>query len=183
MGNVVLGTVISLDGFINDRDGSASRLYRDMGELVDNAMVQEAMEKTGAVVMGKRSYELGNGDYTGYEFQVPLFVVTHQAPEQVAKGENDKLSFTFVTDGVESAIRQAKAAAGDKDVTIVGGADIAQQALKSGLVDELQLDVVSVLLGEGLRYFEHMEGSQIELESTKVQNSGGITQLYFRVIR
>ena len=111
MTKVIGGMNMSLDGFVNDRNGSVSRLYPDMQAMVESEVLQEAMRTTGAVLMGRHSYDMGNGDFTGYEFQVPLFVVTHNAPDQVAKGENDKLSFTFVTDGIESAVNQAKAAA------------------------------------------------------------------------
>lgn len=183
MGKVILGTVMSLDGYSNDRDGSVSRLYRDFGTLADNEAVQEAMRTTGAVIMGRRSYEMSNGDFTGYEFQTPIFVVTHNPPATPAKGENENLKFHFVTDGVESAVRQAKAAAGDKDVTIVGGADIAQQILKVGLADELHIDIVSVLLGGGLRFFDPLGGQQIELEAKKVDTAAGVTHMIFRVLK
>jgi dihydrofolate reductase len=181
MGKVVLGMTMSLDGFVNDRDGSVSRLYVDMGELHETEGLQEAMRDTGAVVMGRRSYEMANGDFTGYEFQVPIIVVTHHPPEQVAKGENAHLKFHFVSDGVESAVRQAKAAAGDKDVTIIGGADIAQQCIRAGLVDELQVGIAPVLLGGGLRFFEHL--GVVELEQTRVIRSRGRTDIYYRVMR
>lgn len=183
MGKVILGTVMSLDGFMNDRDGGTSRLYRDFGPLAENEPVQEAMRTTGAVIMGRRSYEMGNGDFTGYEFQTPIFVVTHHPPAAPAKGENEHLKFHFVMDGVESAVRQAKAAAGDKRVTVVGGADIGQQLLKAGLVDELHLDIVSVLLGGGLRFFDHLDGTQIELEAQTVVTNPGVTHMKFRVLK
>ena len=141
------------------------------------------MRNTGAVVMGRHSYDMGNGDYTGYEFQASIFVITHDAPQQVAKGENENLTFTFVTDGVESAISQAKIAAGDKDVTIVGGADIGQQCLKAGLVDELHLDIVPVFLNQGLRLFEHLDGADIKLERIKVSVEPTFTHLRFRVVK
>ena len=80
-------------------------------------------------------------DFTGYEFQVPIFVVTHRPPKAVAKGENGKLSFEFVGD-VDSAVQKAKKTAGSKDVTVVGGASIAQQCITSGLADELQIGIV-----------------------------------------
>lgn len=183
MGKVILGTVMSLDGFMNDRDGGTSRLYRDFGALAENEAVLEAMRTTGAVIMGRHSYEMANGDFMGYEFQTPIFVVTHNPPDAPAKGENEHLKFHFVTDGVESAVRQAKAAAGDKDVTVVGGADIGQQLLKAGLVDELHLDIVGVLLGGGLRFFDHLDGTQIELEAQKVDSSSGIVHTIFRVLK
>lgn len=183
MGKVILGTVMSLDGFMNDKDGGTSRLYRDFGALADNEAVLEAMRTTGAVIMGRRSYEMGNGDFTGYEFQTPIFVVTHNPPATPAKGENEYLKFHFVTDGVESAVRQAKAAAGDKDVTVVGGADIGQQLLKAKLVDELHIDVAAVLLGGGLRFFDHLDGTPIELEAQQVSSTTGVIHLIFRVLK
>jgi dihydrofolate reductase len=183
MGKVILGTVMSLDGYMNDKNGSISRLYRDYGTLADNEVVQEAMRTTGAVIMGRRNYDMGNGDFTGYEFQTPIFVITHNPPAAPAKGENENLKFHFVTDGVESAVHQAKAAAADKDVTIVGGADVGQQVLKTGLVDELHIDIVSVLLGGGLRFFDDLGGKQIELEAKKVDAVTGITHMIFRVLK
>src|SRR3712207_4949960 len=115
MGKVVLGMTISLDGFVNDRNGSVERLYPDLAALRETEILQEAMRTTGAVVMGRRSYDMGQGDFTGYEFQVPIFVLTHHVPEKPAKGENEYLKFHFVTDGVVSAIEKAKVAAGERD--------------------------------------------------------------------
>jgi dihydrofolate reductase len=172
---------MSLDGFVNDRNGEVGRLYPDMDSMRASEQLQEAIRSTGAVVMGRRSYEMGNGDFTGYEFQVPIFVVTHQAPEQVAKGENDKLTLTFVTEGIERAIDQAKAAAGDKDVTMVGGASTIRQCIGAGLADELQIDLRSVLLGDGLRLFDRSDDPPIELESIGVSESPGVTHLRYRL--
>lgn len=133
--------------------------------------------------MGRHAYDMAEGDYTGYEFQVPLFILTHDVPQQVAKGANDKLSFNFVTDGVESIIEKAKAVAGDRNVMIVGGANIEQQCLKARLVDEIHIDVRSILLGEGLRLFEHLGPDLIELESIGVTESPGFIHLQFRVVK
>lgn len=183
MAKVIGGMTISLDGFINDREGSVAALYPNFTELVESEMMQQAMQSTGAVVMGRRSYEMGNGDFTGYEFQVPIFVVTHHRPETVAKGENEHLTFTFVTDGIESAIQQAKAAAGDKEVVIVGGADITQQAINAHLVDELQIGVMPVLFGEGVRLFANLTHPPA-LEKAGISESvGGRTDIIYRIIR
>ncbi len=159
MAKVLLGMTMSLDGFINDRNGGVDHLYPDLEALRKTEALQELIRTTGAVVMGRRAYDMAAGDFTDYEFQVPIFVLTHQAPERVAKGENERLTFTFVTDGIESAIRQAKVAAGDKDVSVIGGARTVQQCLQAGLGDELQIDIRPVLLGEGLRLFEHLSMS------------------------
>src|SRR5581483_8665795 len=126
MGKVILGMTTSLDGFINDRSGSVGALYPDLAELRNTEPLQEAIQNTGAVVMGRNAFAMAQDPdwYAGnYEFQVPIFVITQQAPQKHPK-ETDALTFTFVTDGIESAIRQARAAAGDKDVYIIGGASI-----------------------------------------------------------
>ena len=117
MGKARFGMTMSLDGFVADRNGDASVLYPDRRELRKTEMLWELIATTGAVVMGRHAYDMTDGDWTDYEFQVPIFVLTHRPPERPAQG----LKFTFVTDGVESAMKQAHAAAGDKDVTVVGG--------------------------------------------------------------
>ncbi len=183
MGKVLLGMTMSLDGFIHDRKGDVSRLYPDLGALRQTEVLQESIKTTGAVVMGRRAYDMAEGDFTDYEFQVPIFVLTHDVPDMVAKGENERLTFTFVTDGIESAIEKAKAVAGDKYVTVIGGANIAQQCIKKGLLDEIQLGIVPILLGEGLRLFEHVGSEQIELERMRVLESPTRTDLRFRVIK
>jgi dihydrofolate reductase len=173
--------VMSVDGYVSDRNGDLSRLYPDFQAMVESAAVQEAMQATGAMVMGRRSYDMGNGDFTGYEFQVPIFVVTHNVPPQPARGQNDQLSFTFVIEGVARAIELAKSAAGSRDVTIVGGPDTIRQALAAGLVDELHLDIRAVLLHDGLSLFEPSDGSPVELAIIDVTGSPGITHIRYRV--
>lgn len=183
MGSVVLGMTVSLDGFVNDRHGDVGRLYSDLDDFMTTEAGQEAIATTGAVVMGRRAYDMGQGDFTGYEFQVPIFVVTHRAPETAAKGENDALTFTFVTDGVERAVTQAKAAAGDRNVVVVGGADVARQCLKAGLVDQLHIDIMPIILGDGLRLFDDRGSPEIRLERTAVSAGGARTSFRFRVLR
>lgn len=109
--------------------------------------------------------------------------IPHAAPATVAKGENDRLRFTFVSEGIEQAIKHAKAAAGGKNVVIVGGAQTVRQALAAGLVDELQIDLVQVLLGGGVRLFEALDSAPIELERTRVVEYSWFTHLAFRVVR
>ena len=133
--------------------------------------------------MGRHAYDMANGDFTGYEFQVPIFVLTHHVPAKVAKGENEDFRFNFITDGIESAIEKARIAAVEKDVAVIGGADIFQQCLNKGLVDELQIDIAPVLLGDGLRLFEHINAESIELETKDVIESPGVTHLRFRVVK
>jgi len=183
MGNVIVGATLSLDGFISDRHGDISRLYPDLEALRRTEMLQEEIRTTGAVVMGRRAYDMAEGDLTDYEYQVPIFVLTHHLPEKAVKGENDRLTVTFVTEGIHRAIEQAKAAAGDKQVTVVGGANTAQQCLRAGLVDEIHLGIVPVLLGDGLRFFGPLVNEQMELERTRVFESPTRTDLWFRVVK
>jgi dihydrofolate reductase len=183
MGKVIFGMIMSLDGFVNDREGGASQLYPDMEAMRQWPELQAAMEQTGAVIMGRRSYDMGQGDFTGYEFQTPIFVITHHPPQTPAKGENDKLKFHFVTDGVASAVKQAKAAAGDKDVTMVGGVDVAHQAIKAGLIDEIHIDIRSILLGGGLHLFEGLDIDPVELEIIHVSHIPGFIHTRFRVVK
>jgi dihydrofolate reductase len=183
MGNVIIGATMSLDWFMNDRHGDVSRLYSDLEALRRTEMLQEEIQNTGAVVMGRRAYDMADGDLTDYEYQVPIFVLTHAVPDKVIKGENDQLTVTFVIDGIERAIEKAKAAAGDKHVMVVGGANTAQQCLRAGLVDEIHIGIVPVLFGEGLRFFEPVVSQQMELERTRVFESPTRTDLWFRVVK
>ena len=181
MGKVIVGTTMSLDGFMNDRIGSVESLYPDLSELRETEMLQESMKSTGAVVMGRHAFDMAQGDLTGYEYQVPIFVLTHHPPQTVTKGQNDKLKIIFVTDGIESAIQRAKAAAGEKDVTVVGGAKTAQQIINARLFDELQIGIVPILLGGGLRFFDNASIENVELEKIRVLESAGRIDLRYRV--
>lgn len=183
MGNVIVGATMSLDGFMSDRNGDVSRLYPDFEALHRTDMLREEIRTTGAVVMGRHAYDMAAGDFTAYEYQTPIFVLTHHVPEQVAKGQNDQLTITYVTDGVESAIAKAKAAAGGKQVTVVGGANTAQQCLRAGLVDEIHIGIVPVLLGAGLRFFEPLAHEGLKLVQTRVFESPTRTDLWYTVVR
>lgn len=184
MVKVVAGMTMSLDGFVEDGAGSVAKLYPDFEAMRESAVMEESMVNTGAVLMGRRTFEMA-GDADGYadnyEYQVPIFVLTHQQPEKHPR-ENDHLKFTFVSDGMESAVRQAKAAAGEKDVTVVGGASMIQELLRAGLVDEVHVDIMPVLLGGGLRLFEQI-GKEITLEKIDVSETGMRTSLRFRVVK
>lgn len=182
MAKVVVGMTTSLDGFVADQNGGVGRLYPDLAALRGTAYMTAIIEATGAVLMGRRTFEMGEPDsYVGnYEFQVPIFVLTHEPPH-VRPKQDKHLTFTFVTDGVESAIAQARAVAGDKVVQVVGGVSVAQQLLRAGLVDELRVDVMPVLLGAGLRFFGHPGLERVQLEKIGVQDVGARTSFSFRI--
>src|SRR2546426_4628613 len=117
MAKVIAGMTSSLDGFVADPTGGLDRLNPDLEALRGTAYMNALIEETGAVLMGRRTFEMGDPDsYVGnYEFQVPIFVVTH-GPPRIPPKQDERLTFTFVSDGVASAIEQARAAAGDKAV-------------------------------------------------------------------
>jgi dihydrofolate reductase len=183
MATVTAGMTISLDGFVTDQSGSVSRLYPDLAELRDTEYMQKPIEETGAVVMGRRTFEMGDPDsYVGeYEFQVPIFVVTHDPPAKPPK-QDEHLTFTFVTEGAEAAIEKAKAAAGDKVVQVVGGPDLVQQLFRSGLVNELRVDIMPVVFGGGLRLLENIDPERVRLAKQGVQEVGDRTSLRFRIV-
>jgi dihydrofolate reductase len=182
LAKVIVGMTISLDGFAADQNGNAGRLYPDLAALRDTAYMRDAIQQTGAVLMGRRTFEMADPDsYVGdYEFQVPIFVLTHHPPG-VRPKQDEHLTFTFVADGLESAVAQAKAAARDKAVQVVGGVSLAQQLLDAGLVDELHVDIMPVFLGIGLRSFESPSLERVRLEKINLQEVGARTSLRFRV--
>jgi dihydrofolate reductase len=147
-----------------------------------DSMANEVMNETGAVVVGKRTFEtsLKNNHLPyGGMVKVPQFVITDEAQDVTTIGG---LVFTFVTDGVQPAIEMAKAAAGDKNVSILG-ASIDQQCLKAHLADEIVIHLAPVLLGEGIRLFDHLGTQPIELERNGAVSTAGITSLRFRVVK
>jgi dihydrofolate reductase len=161
------------------------------GEInASSAVVQDMLADVGAVVMGRKMFGGGPGGW-GDEpwegwwgddppFHVPVFVVTHHAREPLAKAGGT--TFHFVTDGAESALQQARRAAGGGGVSVAGGAEVAQQLLAAGLIDEFTLSVVPFMLGGGTRLLENL-GADLELQQTDVVPAPGVTHLKYRVVR
>jgi dihydrofolate reductase len=158
----------------------------------DSEVVEETLRNVGATVMGRRMFSGGQGPWEddpnadgwwGDEppFHHPVFILTHHAREPVAK--QGGTTFTFVTDGIESALEQARAAAEDTDVAIGGGASIVQQYFRAGLIDEFQVHVVPVLLGGGVRLFDELGPERPRLELTRAIGSPAVTHLRYRVVR
>jgi dihydrofolate reductase len=148
----------------------------------DSVLMREWFDATGAVVMGRMMYDTGE-EFWGDNppFRAPVFVLTHRPrPTLVKEGGT---TFTFVTDGIHSALDQAKAAAGDKNVDIAGGARTVQQYLREGLIDELQLHVVPALLGEGLRLFEGLGAGRRNLEPVRVVDTPLATHVKYRFVK
>jgi dihydrofolate reductase len=182
MGKVIVGATLSLDGFMADRNGDLSPLYPDLDALRQSAYLQEQIRNTGAAIMGRYTYDLGLGDLSDYEFQVPIFVLTHNPPAEGPKGQNDRLKVYFVTEGIDAAVERAKAAAGEKDVQVIGGADVSRQILERGLADELGIGIAPVLLGDGLRFFDGFETEDYTLEKISTQEAAGATYMQFKLV-
>ncbi len=185
-GKVVLGMTMSLDGFVNDREGSVNRLYPDLRQLRRTRMLRDLIRTTGAVVMGRNAFDMADDPdwFAGnYEFQVPIFILTHRVPQKHPK-ETENLKIVFVTDGIKSAIEKARNAAGSKNVQVIGGASTFQQCINEGLADEVHIGIMPVLLGGGLRLFENAHTEHIKLEKIGVINSmRDRTDLILRVIK
>jgi dihydrofolate reductase len=163
---------------------------REGGEVnASSEVIEESLENVGATVMGRNMFGGGPGPWgedpwDGWwgedpPFHTPVFVLTHHEREPLAK--QGGTTFTFVTDGIESALEQAKEAAGGKDVALGGGASAAQQYLAAGLIDEMQLNVVPVLLGAGTRLFEGIPDADVKLEPVRVVETPDVTHLKYRV--
>jgi dihydrofolate reductase len=203
MGKVVFNMTVSLDGFVAGPNDGPDNGLGDGGDplfnwyfsgntdfpISDGNMVlkvspqsaeilKEAFENYGAGVWGRRTFDIARA-WGGHPPGTPCFIVTHTVPQEwVYKGS----PFTFVTDGVESAIRQAKEAAGDKNV-VVCTPTILQQGLNAGLIDEIHLDVAPLLLGRGVRLFDNLDIEPIELERIRVVEAPGVTHFGFRVVK
>jgi dihydrofolate reductase len=191
MSKVIFDISMSLDGFVTAANVRPEEPMGDGGQRLhewafgdderNRELHAEAVHSLGAVIAGGRTYDLsvpwwGADGPTG-PARVPVFVVTHAEPEDVPEGG----VYTFVTDGIESALEEAKAAAGDKDVAVMGAAEIGRQYIGAGLVDEISIHLMPVLFGGGTRMFEHLGGEHIRLETTSVIQTPAATHLEFRV--
>ncbi len=166
-----------------------SRHGLDGGDVnASTEVVEESLANVGATVMGRNMFG-GRGPWEDQPwdgwwgddppFQMPVFVVTHHPREPLVK--RGGTTFTFVTDGIESALERAREAAGARDVALSGGASVAQQYLKAGLIDELQIHVVPVILGDGTRLFDNLAGADVGLECTEAVEAPGVVHLTYRV--
>lgn len=203
MRKVIFNITLSLDGFVAGPNDGPENGLGDGGwplfnwyfsgdteiPISDGQMVLKvsaqsaelmkgAMETYGAGVWGRRTFDIAKA-WGGHPPGRPCFIVTHHAPQEWVKEDSP---FTFVTDGVESAIRQAKEVAGDRNVVLCT-ASILQQALKAGLVDEIYLDVAPLLLFRGVRLFDNLGPEPLELERIYAIEAPGVTHLGFRVIK
>ena len=192
MAKVIFDISMSLDGFVTASNVRPEEPLGEGGQRLhewafgederNRELLTEAVDAVGAIIAGRGTYDLsvpwwGADGPTG-PARVPVFVLTHDEPEDAPEGG----VYTFVTDGIERALEQAKAAAGEKDVAVMGGAHIGQQYIAAGLVDEISIHLVPVLFGDGTRMFEHLGGEHFQLETAGVIETPETTHLRFRVV-
>ena len=203
MSKVTFNMTVSLDGFVAGPNDGPENGLGDGGDALFNwyfkgdteielsegtpklkiskqsaELLKDAMSTYGAGVWGRRTFDIAHG-WGGHPPGSPAFIVTHNIPQEwVYEGS----PFTFVTDGVESAIHQAKKAAGDKDVVICTPS-VLQQALKAGLVDEIYVDVAPLLIGGGVSLFDHLGTGPINLECIRAIQAPNVTHLAYRVLK
>ncbi len=193
MGKVKCEISMSLDGFVagpnvrvgNGMGDDGDRLHDWMFDAkteTDAEIVDEKFSSTGAIVIGKRMFDVGFEPWGDPPpFGMPVVIVTHEAREPLPM--QGGTTYTFVTEGIEAALELARATAGEKDVGIWGGANIIGEYLKAGLVDEMQIHVIPVLFGDGTRLFEDLGDRRIELKRTRTLDTPGATHFRFEVVR
>ena len=203
MAKVVFNMTVSLDGFVAGPNDNPDNGLGDGGDALFNwyfsgdteisisegtpvlkvsresaELLQQSFETYGAGVWGRKTFDIAHA-WGGHPPGTPCFIVTHNVPQEwVYEGS----PFTFVTDGVDGAIHRAQKAAGNKDVVICT-ASILQQALNLGLVDEIHVDVAPLLLGKGVRLFDHLDIEPITLERIRVIAAPGVTHFGYRVVK
>jgi len=190
MGKVVVDIAMSLDGFIAGTNVS-QQLPMGVDGLrlhdwiftkktdADSNMIKEVMETSGAVIVGRHTYNVAIDDAWGGESPFPMhaFVISHGVPVKIVEG------FSFVAEGIEETLKQAKVMAGNKNVWIMGGGNIIRQFIKAGLVDELDIHLAHILLGKGTRLFDNELTNVIELERTRSIQSASVTHIRFRLVK
>jgi dihydrofolate reductase len=192
--SVVIDISMSLDGYVTAPgadaehglgvDGDVLHLWAFSDDDVEHELLEQTTTRTGAVVMGRNLFDVvdapnGWSEEVGYGAGIaaepPCFVVTHSAPAEIRL----KNRFTIVTDGIESALDQARAAAGDQDVVVMGGGDVCGQVLSAGLADTLSLHVAPVVFGGGTPMFA--DGVRVDLELLDSVTTPNATHLTYRV--
>jgi dihydrofolate reductase len=198
MGQVISNLSMSLDGYIEDADGKVDQLFEwytagpvetksanadiTFHQSADDAEhLQETIETIGALIAGRRLFDVAHGWSGVHPAGVPVFVVTHRVPTPHEWPHQDA-PITFVTDGVQSAITKAKLVAGDKDV-VIASPNIAQQALDAGLLDVITVDLVPYLLGTGKPYFANLASAPVRLDNPTIRRGSRVTHLSYRVMR
>jgi dihydrofolate reductase len=191
MGIVFVDITTSLDGYVAAPNVCLSQPFGDYGAClhewlfhpatnsddVDAKVAQEMFANTGAILLGRTMFDVGEEPWgDDGAFGMPCFVLTHRGKSMLTKGPT---TFTFVEDGLESGMQQAKAAAGGKDVCVPGGANLAQQCLRAGMIDQMRIHVVPVMFGAGTRLFEGQEPRAQKLGPPLIRQSHFATHFVY----
>ena len=183
MGDLIANMSMSLDGFVEDAAGGVDDVFSWIPLTAEGSAsagyLRDARAGIGALIAGRRLFDLAKGWGGRHPVDVPVFVVTHRVPDDWAYPD---APFTFVTDGVASAVEQARAAAGDRNVA-VASPDITRQCLDLGLLDAVAVDLVPVLLGAGKPFFAGLGETPVRFEDPTVVPGLGVTHLLYRVRR
>jgi dihydrofolate reductase len=203
MSKVFFDTAVSLDGFMAGDNRSPQNAIGDGGRVLHNWMfvqkafwqhlgtedgiedgpdgniIRESIARTGANIMGKRMFEEGETNWPENLFKSDVYVLTHQIRNPwIQKGTT---TFYFINDGIITALEKAKKSFGGKDIRIMGGADTLQQYLNAGLVDEIILHITPVILGTGIRLFDHIDKRKFDIEIMNIIHSSLTTHLHYRL--
>ncbi len=191
MGKVIIDITMSLDGFVTAPNDGPGNGLGDGGQVLHEwafhpteadkqLLFEEPMQTQGSCVLGRRTFDISEEEWADNPPFGPgqVFVLTHHPHQTITRGAT---TFVFVTDGMESALKQAQTAAGDKNVSLMG-ANISQQYLKAGLVDELEIHVANLLLGAGRPLFANI-GEAIKLERIRAIPTPAVTHLRYRVVK
>jgi dihydrofolate reductase len=180
------GLSVSLDGFIADKKDDVSEVFAWMGRAMEHfhEIAGDQLNEGGVVIMGHRSFQQIDNEQgwimpDGTPLPGPVVVLQSQARDPLKQGQTQ---YYFVTDGIESALAKARELAGEKNIAL-HGASAVQQALKAGLLDEFHMSIAHVLLGEGVRLFDHLGSQVIHVEHLRTVESPGATHLSFRVVK
>jgi dihydrofolate reductase len=178
---VVADMSMSLDGFIADADDGVDRVFAWYTKPQPPRKAADEADRDssglGVIVYGRRTFEVANGWGGNHPLGVPVIVLTHSIPDGWPRPDSSVL---FNTEGIQSAIEQAKTLADGKDVAL-GSPKITQQCLDLKLIDRLQVSLVPLLLGNGIRFFENLSTAPIELETPTVSEGNGVTHLAYKV--
>jgi dihydrofolate reductase len=178
MATVVADMSVSLDGFVADRADSVEHVFTWYGKPQPEPVVDGPSDGgLGVIVYGRRTFEVAHGWDGRHPTGAPVIVVTHQVPDGWPRADSN---VSFATAGIEAAMRRAKEIAGDRAVAL-GSPSVIQQCLDLGLVDRIQVKVVPVLLGDGIRLFGALAGAPVELDNPEVIQGNGVTHLYYNV--
>jgi dihydrofolate reductase len=184
MAIVLLDMAMSLDGFIagtNDEyEGLHDWFFSPADE--DRRVVEESIASTGVIIMGRRTFDQGvqMDGFVVNPYKVPHFIISHRSYSRPVKGET---KFIFISEGISNTLQEARSVAGEKNIVIAGGANIARQFLRLGLVDEIQLHIAPIIYGEGIPLFDDLPGKVTGLKKIQAVTSPDVLHVRYKFVK